>query len=386
MEDIATGWLRRWLRRTAPRRTPPRPGPASPAGPPALGTSGSPTSAALRAQAWILEYVNDAAIIIDPHRRILSWNRAAETIYGWTAAAVLGRDLHDVIPVLRFLDGSTLEDVLAAYHREGFWNGEVIQRHRDGHELVIDGTSRVIRDAHGQLAAILAVNRDITARRQVEQALRESEARFRQLFERSPDGIFLIDPLHPSGTWPIVDCNAAAARMHGYTREEIIGQSIHMFSPDPATPNPRQEHYAQLQRAGVLQAEDLHRRKDGSLLHIAYSTSLITLGGRPLVLGIDHDITQRKHAEARLQERERQLAEAQRLAHLGSWTWDLQTDQVQWSDELCRIFGIAPPPRGASLATFAARRSRRARRPPSRSAAGPHRPPGLYRRAPRAPC
>ncbi|HZB95815.1 MAG TPA: PAS domain S-box protein, partial [Herpetosiphonaceae bacterium] len=370
--------------------------------------------------------VNDAAIIIDTNKQILSWNRAAEAIYGWVAAEVLGKCVDDVIPVIRFLNGSTIHDVRVAYEHEGYWNGEVIQRHRDGHELVIDGTSQVIRDDHGAITTIIAVNRDVTARKQAEEALRESEERFRELaesihqvfwiadaktmqsiyispafesiwgcaregairnaqsvldaihpddrererriaagawqrqgtyeaeyrivrpsgeirwiwtrafpvrsaqgevyriagiaediterkhaeqalrdseerfrhlFEYSPDAIFLIDPDHPSGMWPIVDCNEAAARMNGYPREEIIGQSITIFNPNPEAPNQHPENYVKLWREGVVQDEDIHYRKDGTLVHIEYMTSLVTIGGRRLVLGIDRDITERKQAE-----------------------------------------------------------------------------------------
>jgi PAS domain S-box-containing protein len=65
--------------------------------------------------------------------------------------------------------------------------------------------------------------------------MRESEQQFEQLFEASPDAIVLIDPHDPSASWPILDCNEAACKMNGYTRDELIGESI----GSPRTPDLR---------------------------------------------------------------------------------------------------------------------------------------------------
>lgn len=148
-------------------------------------------------------------------------------------------------------------------------------------------------------------------------SLGESEARFRLLFEHSPDAIFLIDPRHPSIEWPIVDCNESAARMNGYTRDEVIGRSIHMFSAHPRNAGPPDENYARFWREGVARGEDTHRRKDGTTIHIEYSTTLVTLGGRELVLGVDRDVTARKQAEAALRASEEQFRQiADHIPHV----------------------------------------------------------------------
>src|SRR5919199_6770700 len=132
MSDMAASWLRRLLRRPYTQFTHTEAESAPPGTRGAAMETGSlDGKQALLSQAQILEYVNDAAIVVDPDSRILSWNRAAEAIYGWAATEVLGKALDDIIPVIRFLDGSGIDDVMAAYDRDGYWNGEVIQRHRD---------------------------------------------------------------------------------------------------------------------------------------------------------------------------------------------------------------------------------------------------------------
>ncbi len=137
-----------------------------------------------------------------------------------------------------------------------------------------------------------------------EAALQVSEERFRVLFEHSPDAILLIDPDASDVSWPIVECNDVAGRMNGYTRGEMIGQSIDLLNVVAGTPRERADYIEQLRRDGTIQLTAVHRRKDGSLFPVEVVSSLISVAGRELVLGIDRDISERKRAEAALRESE----------------------------------------------------------------------------------
>jgi PAS domain S-box-containing protein len=143
---------------------------------------------------------------------------------------------------------------------------------------------------------------EIADRKRFEAVLRESEQQFRQLFEASPDATVLIDPNDTSESWPIVDCNAAACRMNGFSREEIVGKSIDALNGTTGTPEERAAYLDRLRREGVISLETEHRHKDGHVFPVEVSTSLITFGGRELVLGIDRDITERKQIERALQQ------------------------------------------------------------------------------------
>lgn len=146
---------------------------------------------------------------------------------------------------------------------------------------------------------LLTMMNDITEREQTAAALEESHTQFQTLFEASPDAIVLIEP---HDHWPIYDCNSAACQMNGYARHELIGQSIDILNITPGTPAERADYLEQIRQHGVVRLETFHRHRDGSLLSIEVSTSMIKFGGRDLVLGIDRDITKRKQAEAALQE------------------------------------------------------------------------------------
>jgi PAS domain S-box-containing protein len=144
---------------------------------------------------------------------------------------------------------------------------------------------------------------ELTKRQQLLLSLGDSEARFRLLFEASPDAILLIDPHDPNTVWPIVDCNELACQMNGYTREELIGQSVDILNLKRGGREDFAAVLENLRNEGVARGlEANHRRKDGHIFPIEYSTSLIRVGNRELVLGIDRDITQRKQNEAALEQ------------------------------------------------------------------------------------
>jgi diguanylate cyclase (GGDEF)-like protein/PAS domain S-box-containing protein len=132
----------------------------------------------------------------------------------------------------------------------------------------------------------------------IELASREkSEALFRTLFELSPDAVVLIDPHDANGLWPIIDCNAAACQMNGYRRDELIGQPLDILNTNAYTQAEKTAYIKNIHEAGIRKNEVYHRHKNGNIFPIETSTTLITLGERELIIGIDRDITERKQLE-----------------------------------------------------------------------------------------
>jgi two-component system, cell cycle sensor histidine kinase and response regulator CckA len=117
---------------------------------------------------FLLDHIADAVIAIDADWRIRYWNQAATTIYGWRADEMLARPISPVLDVVRYLDASEPEQVLAQTMREGVWRGEVVQQHRDGRLLIIEAATHLLRDASGAVIGMVAVNRDVTARHTLE--------------------------------------------------------------------------------------------------------------------------------------------------------------------------------------------------------------------------
>lgn len=181
----------------------------------------------------------------------------------------------------------------------------------DREDLWLSTTKMPIKDDSGQVIGIVGISRDITQLKLAEEKLRENEERLRILFESSPDAIVLLDPHDEDVSWPIVDCNRKFCEMNGFTRDELIGQSIDIVHPPLAGEAERQAHMdervvylEQLHREGTFVREVEHRDKSGERVVLATSTTLVTIEGRELVLGVDHDVTDIKLAEEKLRESE----------------------------------------------------------------------------------
>ena len=272
---------------------------------PGLGVSGAQLADS------VLDHVHDAVIATDPRFHILSWNRAAETIYGWSADEALGTRLTDLIPVRRFLNGGDLDALLATLARTSFWRGDVIQRHRNGRELVIEASSKLIRDGQGVPLAYVSINRDITARTQAEAALRHSEQDYRILFERANDAILIFDPAGEI----VLDANAQACSLYGLPRDALLGSSLRDRSQDTA----RGDAFLRRLLAHGTYAgfETVQFRADGTPLYLAINASIVDYRGRRAILSINRDISDQKRAAAALQVSEATFRSAFEFATTG---------------------------------------------------------------------
>lgn len=148
-----------------------------------------------------------------------------------------------------------------------------------------------------------------------EAALRESEERYRYLFEHSPDSIVLMK-MSGEGPPVIIDCNEATYKMHGYSREEIIGMPISKL--DSELDRQRiPERAKRVLAGGVVRFEGEHVRKDGSHFPVEVVARMVEIGGKAVLQGIDRDISDRKKAEEEKKSLEAQLAQAQKMDAIG---------------------------------------------------------------------
>jgi two-component system, cell cycle sensor histidine kinase and response regulator CckA len=175
-----------------------------------------------------------------------------------------------------------------------------------------------------------------------EQALRESERRFRELFEGSPDAILVADL-----NGRVMDLNPAACRLHGMTRERLAAEKLTSL----VTPERADEivaHLGELIAGAVSQVESVFLAGDGRAVPVEVRGNCIEYGGKQAVLLHVRDITERRQAAEALKKSEASLAAAQRIAHLGSWELeltphaDVNRNELRWSDETYRIFGGEP--------------------------------------------
>lgn len=127
----------------------------------------------LRLHASLIELAHDAIIVHDPQGRIISWNRGAQELYGWTEQEALGKVKYTLLQT-RF--PQPFQDLDTFLKQQGQWEGELIHRCRDGRQVIVESRQVLVRDEKGNATAILAICRDITERRRLEQAKHEAQA------------------------------------------------------------------------------------------------------------------------------------------------------------------------------------------------------------------
>lgn len=245
----------------------------------------------------LIENSADAIVLLDANGKVLYTSPSTSRILGgeqdyWLGGYWLNRAHPDDLPVITSLFARLLQEPRTSITTQFRY------QHMEGNWLWLEAKGTNLLD-EPSVGAIVGNVRDITERKRAEESLRESEEGFRQLFDASPDAIFLLEP-QDWGAKPsiIVDCNEVACSMNGYSRQELIGQPIDLLDIRSPSAQARTRYLDKVRSSGVARLESEHRHKDGHLIAIEASTTLITRGGRELLLGIDRDITERKRTEA----------------------------------------------------------------------------------------
>ena len=246
-------------------------------------------------QAALFDMAHDIIIIRGLDGIIQFWNRGAEETYGWSRKEALGKTTHSLLKTLfpKPLEGIQ-EDLLC----RGRWEGELIHRTRDSRQIVVDSRWVLKKDSGGSPSAILEINHDITTRKEAEEALRQSEERFRLLVSGVKDyAILMLDEGGLIASW-----NAGAERIKGYRVEEIIGQHFSKFYTPDDLEKGKPSHALEVAiQEGRFEEEGWRVRKDGS--HFWANVVLTALyndqGQFRGFAKVTRDITSEKRAEAK---------------------------------------------------------------------------------------
>jgi PAS domain S-box-containing protein len=315
----------------------------------------------LAEQARMLNSGFDAVIVRDGHDRIISWNRVAEKLYGWTAEEALGQVSH---VLLKTTFPKPLDEINRDLQRDNGWEGELVHTRKDGGSVTVLSHWMLDRDAQGDVS-VLQINIDISARKRAEEALQEQREWLRVTLSSIGDAVIATDT---QGAVTFV--NPVAESLTGWKQQDATGQPLENIF-----------HIVDERTRSKVENPALRAMRDGLIVGLANHTLLISRdgsespiddAGSPIrdVTGktvgavlIFRNVTERRRVE-RMQaesfERERQARHTERHAReeaeaaelrlqfaldagrMGTWQYNIRSGEVFWSSRLEQIHGYKP--------------------------------------------
>ena len=236
-------------------------------------------------------------------------------IFGYDSPAEMISSVTDISRQIYF-DEAKREEFINSINQSGevldFIMGSI---RKDGSLIWTSMNARAVRDEKGSVLYYEGFLLDVTASRQAEDALRESEEKYRQLFEAESDAIFLID----NATGQIYEANSAASKIYGYSHEELLHlRNLDLSAEPDNTRKAMQEHETNIPIRW-------HKKRDGTVFPAEISASHLMWNGRAIHIAAIRDITERKQTEDALQESEVQYRIMFQNNPHPMWVYDRET-------------------------------------------------------------
>lgn len=265
---------------------------------------------ALKAANEALEVVhrcsNAAIISLDRNRCVTFWNPAAEKMFGWTQQEVIGKPFPAVPEEKREEYEAIFKEKMKG---KAFTDLEVVRQKKNGQRFYVSSTTGPFRNDKGEIIGLISVMIDITRRKRAEEALQQSEERYRSLVENTQDGYFVCD-FHTGGFRFL---NQRMCDLLGYTREEALQITLWdvLSENDHRIMRTLIESQQAGQKTNTTPRSYIAVRKQGTQFRAEISTALVTFNEKPAIQGLLRDVTEKERLHAKLQQ-------AQRLESVGT--------------------------------------------------------------------
>jgi PAS domain S-box-containing protein len=260
------------------------------------------------------ENINDGIIRLNKFGKVLDINDRVTDMSGFARHELVGKNFAK----LEVFKRKDLQKLLKQFGKaingdiRDIWEWEF--KHKNGTLVPIEVSPRVVRE-NGKIAGVVAVLRDITERKQTENALRTSESRYRTLFQYSADAISIHDGPN------YIDVNDTWLKMFGYREDEVLGKTPFDFSPNLQPDGLVSETKGIEYLEQVSEGEDLifewrHTRSDGSEFDVEVGMTRTNIGGNTVHISFLRDITERKKAEDQINRRLNELRILQEVSSI----------------------------------------------------------------------
>ena len=268
--------------------------------------------------------VDYAIYMLDPLGCVTSWNSGAQQIKGFEAEEIVGQQFSKFYTD-EDREAGVPERVLETARREGKFVGEGWRVRKDGSRFWASVVIDRINDEKGELIGFAKITRDMTNKREAEQALLESERRFRILVQGVTDyAIYMLDPEGRVTNW-----NVGAQRIKGYSPEEIVGEHFSRFyTPEDFEAGVPARALDTARKTGRYEAEGWRVRKDGTRFWASVVIDAVKDEDGELIgfAKVTRDMSEKRETQLRLEESREQLFRAQKMEALGQLTGGLAHD------------------------------------------------------------
>jgi len=269
----------------------------------------------------------DGIVVLDENAKVYEANQKFAEMLGYTPEEV--RELHTWDWDTQWSREELLE--MGRKVDETGFQVETYHRRKDGSTIDVEISVNGAVIAGQKL--IFCVCRNITERKQAEEKLNESEEKYKELAESITNVFFAFDKDLRYTYW-----NKASEQLTGISAEDALGKHLYDIFPDSEMTKMAERGYLKALRTQQVQSFV-------NEYHIGGKDYFFEISAYPSKNGLSvfaRDITEHKKTEDILRISERDLAEAQELAHVGNWRWEIIPDEVHWSDEAYRLFGMEP--------------------------------------------
>ncbi len=274
---------------------------------------------------WELNFATNVALWSDEACRIygLSPKENKQTYANWVS----------------FIHPEDLDYVMTATNKSQKTLKDTVLNHRiilkDGTIKHIYSEARFEFDQNGKPVGLYGIAHDVTKRKEAEIDLKASEEKFRMLIQNNADAIMVLNE-----NGEVIFASDSLYRMMGYNADEIIGVNTFNFIYSEDLPALKKHFIKVLKNPGKSMDITYRRvKKDGTIIWC--EGTALNLLHDPAIQGIVinfRNITERKEAEEQIRQSETHLTEAQRLAKMGSWNYDIKADKLTWSEESYNVF------------------------------------------------